>query len=497
MAIGTTGETLSGNAAIDPLLDEKKWNSATLTVGFPVASSAWAGYGTESEPFSGFTPLTSDQQQAVSAALGSWSGVAALNFVSVTEPGQTADIRFAGTSDATTAYTYLPSGAPQGGDVWFGPRITGVGTWVPGSYQYDTAVHEIGHAIGLKHPQDTIPGGIVADPAADSIEESVMSYRSYPGAPLSGYTIAGGSYPGGPMLDDIAAAQYLYGANYATNAGDTVYRFTPDQGTIFRTIWDGGGNDSYDLSAYATGVSVDLAPGAWSTFSTAQLAHLDVRDPSKVARGNVANAFLHGDDPRSLIENAVGGAGNDTIVGNQAPNTLIGGSGADLLTLPADGTPDTLVYREPTDGGAPGLASGFDQVTGFEPGIDRLALAGDLRSVVDRNQDGALAGGVRGTGSINGTTDEAVFLSTPVPSLTDADFASLRAAVGSFVGPPPGHDLLALATDGTGTAAYLLAGAGSTGGSAPLAPSDVRLLCLFPNVPNIGPNIGLSDLALT
>ncbi len=490
MALGTTRETLSGNAAIDPLLDERQWNTTTLTVGFPVATSAWANYGTESEPFSGFTPLNGDQQQAVSAALASWASVAALTFVPVAEPGQTADIRFAGTSDAATAYTYLPSSAPQGGDVWFGPRITDVGTWAPGSYQYDTAVHEIGHAIGLKHPQDATPGGIVADSATDSIERSVMSYRSYPGAPLSGYTIASGSYPGGPMLDDIAAAQHLYGANYATNADDTVYRFTPDQGTIFRTIWDGGGNDTYDLSAYATGVSVDLAPGAWSTFSTAQLAQLDVRDPSKVARGNVANAYLHGNDPRSLIENAVGGAGNDTIVGNQAPNALIGGSGADLLTLPADGATDTLVYRELGDGALPGVTSGFDQVTGFEPGIDRLALSGALRSVIDRNQDGVLAGGVRGPGEINGTTDEVVRLSAPAPSLIDADFASLRAAVGPFVGPPPGNDLLALATDGTSSAAYLLAGAG---GNAPLDPSAVRLLCLFPN----DINIGLSDVILT
>ena len=490
MAIGTTGETLSGNAAIDPLLDERKWNTATLTTGFPVASAAWAGYGTGSEPFNNFTSLNGDQQQAVNAALASWASVATLNFVPVAEPGQTADIWFAGTSDAPTAYTYLPSAAPQGGDVWFGPRITDVGTWAPGSYQYDSAVHEIGHAIGLKHPQDTIPGGIVADPAVDSIELSVMSYRSYPGAPLTGYTIARGSYPSGPMLDDIAAAQYLYGANYATNAGDTAYSFTPDQGTIFRTIWDGGGNDTYDLSAYATGVSVNLAPGAWSTFSTAQLAHLDVRDPSKVARGNVANAYLHGNDSRSLIENVAGGTGNDTIVGNQAPNVLIGGSGADLLTLPADSAPDTLVYRDSADGGVPGVASGFDQVAGFEPGTDRLALSGTLRSSVDRNQDGVLAGGVRSSGEINAATDEAVRLSAPVSSLTDADFASLRAAVGMFVGPPPGHDLLALATDGTNSGAYLLAGAG---GNGPLAAADVRLLCLFPN----DPNVGLSDLALT
>ena len=39
-----------------------------------------------------------------------------------------------------------------------------------------------------------------------------------------------------------------------------------------------------------------------------------------LALGNVYNAFQYNNDPRSLIENATGGGGNDTIGGNDVAN---------------------------------------------------------------------------------------------------------------------------------------------------------------------------------
>ena len=81
---------------------------------------------------------------------------------------------------------------------------------------------------------------------------------------------------------------------------------TPLTNKIFRTIWDGGGNDTYDLSNYTTNMTIDLRPGQWSTFSTAQLADLGQSggvDLHHAAIGNVANAQLYQGDARSLIEN--------------------------------------------------------------------------------------------------------------------------------------------------------------------------------------------------
>jgi len=103
---------------------------------------------------------------------------------------------------------------------------------------------------------------------------------------------------------------------------------TPGANRIFRTIWDGGGNDTYDFSNYASDLAVDLRPGGYSRLSSSQIADLG---NNHHAKGNVYNALLYNDDPRSLIENARGGIGNDTIVGNQANNQLSGGSGNDVL----------------------------------------------------------------------------------------------------------------------------------------------------------------------
>src|SRR5688500_13321972 len=145
------------------------------------------------------------------------------------------------------------------------------------------------------------------------------------------------------MMYDIAALQLLYGANYTSNAGNTAYTWNPLTGQmaingagqgapagnkIFMTIWDGGGVDTYDFSSYATNLSVNLQPGNWTTASSAQLASLG---SGHYAAGNIANALLYNNNPASLIENAVGGSGTDTLTGNIAGNGLTGGGGNDVL----------------------------------------------------------------------------------------------------------------------------------------------------------------------
>ena len=106
----------------------------------------------------------------------------------------------------------------------------------------------------------------------------------------------------------------------------------PGGNRIFQTIWDGGGTDTYDLSDYSTNLSVDLNPGYHSIFSEAQLAYLGGGPNNGNARGNVFNALQYNGDARSLIENAIGGSGNDNIIGNAANNMLYGNDGNDDLT---------------------------------------------------------------------------------------------------------------------------------------------------------------------
>jgi serralysin len=170
-----------------------------------------------------------------------------------------------------------------------------------------------------------------------------MSYHSYVGSTTGYLTNEWWSFPQSLMMYDIAALQVQYGADYTTNADDTVYGWNAQTGEmfidgagqgapggnrVFLTIWDGGGVDTYDFSNYATNLKVSLQPGGWTTVSSAQLADLG---DGHFAVGNIANALLYKNNPASLIENVIGGPGNDTIVGNAADNSFTGGHGNDFL----------------------------------------------------------------------------------------------------------------------------------------------------------------------
>ncbi|NMC31933.1 MAG: matrixin family metalloprotease [Veillonellaceae bacterium] len=355
----------SGSNAIDALLYGTCWSTGSISFSFPVDGSTFVSDYSDSQEYErGFEALSATMQDGIRQALSLWASVANLTFTEVDEPSGGGVIRVAQSSEPSTAYSYLPTAAERGGDIWFGYHYnyTNPQWQTYSNYAFLTMLHEIGHALGLKHPGDYGDGDEAPflDTAHDAVQYTVMSYRSYPGDTAGGYILGSSSYPQTPMLYDIQAIQYLYGANYDYNADDTTYSFSPTDTKIFRTVWDGGGTDTYDASAYACAVEIELTPGSWSILASSQLADLGngVKAP-----GSVANAFLYQDDARSLIENAVGGSGDDILRGNAGDNVLTGGAGCDQIWGGSGGN-DTLVGGLGDDVYWWGTGGGNDTVMG-------------------------------------------------------------------------------------------------------------------------------------
>jgi serralysin len=325
---------------------------------FPT-SAAFYDYNFNGE-VSTFGALSASAQAAVRGGiLPTFAAVANVTFTEVTETSSVhADLRYADSDATETAWAYYPSTGAWGGDVWVrksGEYGTLYNSPVKGNYAWTTYLHETGHAMGLKHGHETnIYGALPL--AHDSMEYSIMTYKSYVGGPTDGYTNETWGYAQTLMMLDVAALQYMYGANFNTNSSNSVYTWSattgqmfingvgqgaPGGNRIFMNVWDGGGADTFDFSNYTTNLQVNLNPGEWVNLGM-QLADLDITAPgTHMARGNISNSLLYNGDTRSLIENAIGGNGNDTIVGNQANNWLTGGGGSD--TLSGGAGDDTLV----------------------------------------------------------------------------------------------------------------------------------------------------------
>lgn len=320
-----------------------------------------AGTGASvSVTFDAASHWTATEQQGFVAAMSLWSAIANIKFTVSADP-----------ANVPILITRSDDGEASGGIEYFFPGSVGtpqlgradtgaimIDTDVPGfgpidgkfatqgGYVWMTLVHEFGHILGLGHTgaYDTSESDFFVSQYGgyDTRGWSIMSYvdvsdRFYPDsiAPPGGFNwVIPGNALSAPidlvpttwMPLDIVAAQRLYGV--ATDGpltqGGQVFGFHSNiQGDIapffdftvntrpIVTLWDGGLNNTLDVSGFSVASSVSLESGTFS--SVAGL------------RNNVAIAY------GTRIDNAVGGSGNDTIRGNENHDVLMGGTGSDSI----------------------------------------------------------------------------------------------------------------------------------------------------------------------
>lgn len=336
---GTTdGKTVSFNQSLVNQLysGNSHWTTSsgatatTINFGFTTSSSFAKGYSIAN----GYSPFTSSQKAVAREAMGLWDDLTSARFVETTS-GNTADIKLNNSTSAGYGYTYYAgtvgseatSWQKIAGSAWFNPKYsTGTNNLVTpthGTYGFQSFIHEIGHAMGLKHGGNyngsatygvTSTGWLYPQ---DSQQNTVMSYFS------SSHTGAAwkGKYAQTPMVYDVLAIQAKYGIDTTTRTGDTVYGFHANAGkSVFDftkntspilTIWDAGGKDTIDLSGWSSASTLNLSAGSYSSVNG--------------MKSNLAIAY------KVDIENAVTGSGNDLVTGNDLTNAITSNAGTDNL----------------------------------------------------------------------------------------------------------------------------------------------------------------------
>ena len=362
--------------------DGSKWPTASITFSIPQAGTGtvWSAtsYPPGDEPSNAaYGVLDGGQRAAFQSAIEAWDRLINLRIDEVADNAfSQGDIRVAFTNagdylgEDAAAYAYGPPTPGFGqaafeGDIWIDDEYRGESA-EPGTFLYETFLHEIGHALGLKHPFED---GARLPVEFDTTRFTVMSYTNFQDSTarffeLKGNTLFADGFfvqPSTPMLLDIIAIQGLYGAA-AVETGANTYSIA-EQVAFMATIVDSGGLDTFDFSAHTRGSAINLAPGSFSSiayFSIAdQIAAWTAAFPQFA--GFIAE-FLNRPDtytwsnnlataPDTVIENVLAGSGADTIFGNAADNSISGGAGSDSVTGGAGA--DTIA------GGSAGLAGNY------------------------------------------------------------------------------------------------------------------------------------------
>ncbi|MCA4920082.1 MAG: M10 family metallopeptidase C-terminal domain-containing protein, partial [Roseomonas sp.] len=287
-------------------------------------------------------PWSNNEVTAAENALNAWEAVANIDFVQVSSSVDT-DIKLWTAPSAAIGGALGNSGFPALSNnthvnIFFNNQDSSWASWGlgRGTYGYVTLLHELGHALGLAHPHDGGPApdatlfpGVTAafgDYGDYNFNQGIYSIMSYNDGWATQYPNHNSLYFGWsatPMAFDIAAIQMIYGANTTYRTGNDTY-LLPNGApwdTFWTCIWDAGGVDEITNAGHGNRCLIDLRA---ATLTAGEGGGGFVSyGPGVVGGFTIAHGVV--------IENATGGYGADTLIGNEANNVLTGNDGGDSM----------------------------------------------------------------------------------------------------------------------------------------------------------------------
>ncbi len=332
-------------------------NYSTITYSFnDTIPPSYYDYGAELTE--GFVPLDGLQRDTVREITGEINDILGITFQEVSDDGL---VRFSVVEmeENTAAFAFYP-GEFYGcqGDVFLSKSYFNDN--VSESYLDHgqdprlTITHELGHALGLKHPfegDDTLPTEL------DNHAHTIMSYTYSDSYKLQFTVESDGSNISAEYVDvlpqlysiyDVSALQAIYGVNDTTNRQNNTYTFSYTN-PEYQTLWDAGGVDTLDLSANLGDTVLDLNGGSLNSIDVYTIDEIvqyhqtqvdtphynswiesiinDLYADNQLYTGENNIAIANG----TIIENVTTGSGNDTITDNEVDNIINASFGDDII----------------------------------------------------------------------------------------------------------------------------------------------------------------------
>lgn len=315
-------------------LTDMGWGFADSALQFGITAPSTLTYN--------LTGLTAEGRELARMALETWSVYTGIAFIETTAAGAAITFDDFDPSLGDALYAFAgPLDVNQATGIYSRASVTVSTAWLDsfgttyGSYSYLTYLHEIGHALGLGHGgfyDGSASFGIDNHYLNDSYQMTIMSYFDM----VSNTFIDATAFrPITPMAGDLAGIQSLYGTAANVFVGDTVWGANSNiagyLGTAMDVMFDGAARPGWMTPSETFGFTIMDSVGRdtmdFSRTGAAQVIDMRAGGISDVYGmvGTVVVAL------GTVIENAIGGSGQDTIHGNAAANNIVANGGNDMV----------------------------------------------------------------------------------------------------------------------------------------------------------------------